>query len=397
MQIPLKSFANPNRPVLVLTAQTRWDEPPRMRHYVANYLSQHYNIIFCELNQRGLPALVYINDSLAVLKVGLYIRGLSKIGILNRAFNKIQSAVIERHLLRQKCTQVVLINFKFDFLEIYHSQLFALKYFFLNDDFVNMNPGASNKERLKIKALQARVVEQSDRVFVTSRLLGKDIANPNVPISLVYSGHDFDPSRNVNPNPTTKTNVCFMGYIHDKLEVAWLERLASNSEVTLTLVGPVESQRVRESLSKYENIQFIPPLVGAALQSYISAFDVFIMPYTTEPANTKAEVPAKLFQYLACGKPIVSSLMENIISLPEGFIYYSRTAEEFVENVLAAKTLNTAQLMKQRIAYAMEHSWEKRLLDMRLVIENDMSSSLPGTHAIPRTPRQKSKQVISRF
>lgn len=369
------NFFDKNKPVIVVTAITKWNEPPRMRHYIASHLSHHFNILFCELNQKGCTKINYVSESLLVLKVGLYISGLSRIKFLDRTFNWIQAYIIIYTIeKRLKLKKLILLNFKFDFINIYRYCNFIVKYLFINDDFINMNP--SDTQRLRIRKLQDQtsVINHCDRVFVSSDPLADDIRHLNKPISIIYSGHDFKPTENRESKSSTRLDVCFMGFIHNNLELTWIEMLARKEEVAIELIGPVESKSIQQSLSKYDNVTFKPPLVGKELQNYISQFDVFIMPYTNEPVNSKATVPAKLFQYLACGRPVVSSRLNNLIKLPDGFIYFANNSDEFVSQVYNAKQKDTFELKEKRINFASKNGWVKRGNQMRVIIDNDIRS-----------------------
>jgi hypothetical protein len=88
------------RPTVIITAQTVWDEPPRMRHHIATQLSRHFNVIFYELNQCGLPTIRTINDSLIVISVGFYLRGTGRSRIFTSIFNKIQIWIINKYAAR---------------------------------------------------------------------------------------------------------------------------------------------------------------------------------------------------------------------------------------------------------------------------------------------------------
>ncbi len=369
-------FKETNRRLVVLTANTRWREPPRMRHHVAIQLSKNYNVIFCELNQQGLPRIEFINENLAVLKVGFYLPGLSRVRFINRLFDKLQSFIITYFTAKNKSNTHILLNFKFDFHSVFEDQNFDLKYMFINDDFVNMNPRDTNLQRnLKQNDLNYSV-KSSDRVFVSSQPLANDVSNGSTPISVIHSGHDFVAGKKIRPNETDVIKVCFMGYIHEKLQWSWLLKLAQHPRITIELIGPVECNKSTKVLDGYDNVVFRGALVGSELQERMSEFDVFIMPYTIEPVNSKASVPAKLFQYMACGVPIVSSYLENLIDLPDDFVYFANDESEFVSLIHTAKNRDNEMLRKKRIEFAMNHRWERRGEDMHVIILGDLQAKI---------------------
>jgi len=41
----------------------------------------------------------------------------------------------------------------------------------------------------------------------------------------------------------------------------------------------------------------------------------------------------KLFEYLALGKPVITSTLEEIKNIDEDFLYYADTAEELVDRI----------------------------------------------------------------
>jgi glycosyltransferase involved in cell wall biosynthesis len=369
-------FKDRNRSLVVLTANTLWREPPRMRHHVAIQLSKNYNVIFCELNQQGFPRIEFLDGNLAILKVGLYLPGLSRIRFISRLFDKLQCLIISYFAVKNKSKIHILMNFKFDFHSIFEDKNFHLKYLFINDDFVNMNSRDTTFQRnLKQNDLNYSV-KSSDRVFVSSQPLANDVSNGITSISVIHSGHDFVAGKEIKHNENEITKVCFMGYIHEKLQWSWLLKLAQHPKISIELIGPVECKKSAKVLASYENVVFRGALVGSELQEHMSEYDVFIMPYTIEPVNSKATVPAKLFQYMACGAPIVSSYLENLIDLPDDFVYFANNESEFVSLIHTAKIRDNETLRKKRIEFAMNHRWERRGEDMHAIILGDLRTKI---------------------
>jgi len=369
-------FADRQKKLVVITTETRWDEPPRMRHHVAWQLSRQYNVLFVELYSRGSSNITKISDTLAVLNLGWYVRGIGKNHCTKLIFDKIQAFIIATMLKKIEHDDVYLLNFKFDFWPIYTYNLFKLRYFFLNDDFINMSPTDTFAEKEIKRKLQNKVASLSHRVFASSGPLAEDVRGINEQVSIIHSGHDFSPENNKKKSKSDKIRVCFMGFVHGNLELGWIERLAQEHNIQVIFVGPIESQSAHERLMKHKNIAFHPPLIGVELQKFISQFDVFIMPYTSDEINTKASVPAKLFQYLACGRPVVSSLMPHLLSLPDKFVYQSGSADDFVLQVFKAYREDTKDLCIQRVRYSSSHHWNERGDQLCKIIEEDTHTSL---------------------
>jgi glycosyltransferase involved in cell wall biosynthesis len=98
------------------------------------------------------------------------------------------------------------------------------------------------------------------------------------------------------------------------------------------------------------------------------------MPYRADTGIAKATVPSKLFPYLACGKPVVAGGVGNLMPLPEGFVYRADSAEEFVALVFRAKREDSRDLARQRIQFAMDHTWESRISRVWRLMSADMEA-----------------------
>lgn len=368
------NFNDPKRDLVVLTTESSWDEPPRMRHYVAQQLASFFNVLYCEIHSKGLPCTRKVSDSLIVRRVGGYIRGVHRLRATKALYDVLQTQLIIINAKNYKAPRVILFNFRFDFWRIYRSGLFDLKYFLLNDDFVNMNRSDTQSVREFKQILQNKVVSLSDRVFTSSDPLADDVRGCAAAVSVIYSGHNFDKKNNRPRFDNGKINVCFMGFICGNLEICWIEELAKEKDVRIVFVGPVSHKETFKILSKHKNIEFHPPMLGRELQTFLSSHDVFIMPYTTELINTKATVPAKLFQYMACGRPVVSNILPSLISLPDCFVYQADSAKEFVQMIYKAYGEDNSVLFKARINYANGHHWNTRGLELKAIISEDLSA-----------------------
>lgn len=366
-------FSDSSKELIVITTQTRWDEPPRMRHHVAYQLSRRFNVLFIELYSKGLAKKRKISDTLYVLKLGGYIRGLQRLYFLQSIYNTIQAFLITQHLKRSK-SKTILMNFDFKFHQIFRNKKFVLKYFFLNDDFINMYMSDSETTKQKKKKLQDKVVALSDHVFASSEPLAEDVRKKAKGVSVIYSGHDFEVrfDENFPQESKKKLNTCIMGFISANLEVGWLGKLANCENIDLNFIGPIEKKDIQDRFSRFENVKFYGPRTRSSLQDFLLTQDVFLMPYTNELLNTKASVPAKLYQYLACGKPIVSSLMPNLINLPVGFVYQSSTADQFVKNVILSAENDSNYLRKKRVEFAAMNTWTKRGNDLIKIVESHL-------------------------
>ena len=78
--------------------------------------------------------------------------------------------------------------------------------------------------------------------------------------------------------------------------------------------------------------------------------------------------PLKLFQYLAYGRPIVSTNIDGLGKLKE-YLLIGKTYEEFVKRIEEALREDTVKLSHHRIEVAKKETWDKRVQDMFAVVK----------------------------
>ena len=91
----------------------------------------------------------------------------------------------------------------------------------------------------------------------------------------------------------------------------------------------------KSGFEKLENIVYIPPQPYKELPSFLTAFDVATIPFLINEI-TLSTSPVKLFEYMAGGKPILTSRMPECLKYKSVMLYSN--AEEFcgqVERILA--------------------------------------------------------------
>jgi glycosyltransferase involved in cell wall biosynthesis len=369
-------FKDSSLPVVVITTETSWIEPPRMRHFITQQLSRKFNVIYFELDSSGFSKFSKSSDRLFIYKLGFLPRGVNRIAILRSFWDYVQALRISFFLKKLKLNKLVLLNFKFGFQRIYNLDIWTLKYFFINDDFINMPPNTTERLKEKKKIKLNEILNMCDRIFLSSEALLDYTQRQSFVYTVIHSGHDFKIKHTKNNNKTSNANIklCLMGFINNNLEFDWIDYLLNFNFFEINFVGPIEDERIYLRYKKDIKVKFHPPLIGKNLQIFISKFDVMLMPYKPIEINLKASVPAKLFQYLACGKPVVSSIMPNLINIPEGFVYQSDNKFNFVDLIIKAFNEDNVELYNDRCKYASKHTWDSRGLLISNILNSDLKN-----------------------
>ena len=182
----------------------------------------------------------------------------------------------------------------------------------------------------------------------------------------------------------------YTGTIHgDRLDVDLVDALAARiKHGSLVFVGPdfltpAESHRLRQ----HENIFFVGPVPYAKIPQYMREFDVCIVPHQVTPF-TESLNPIKLWEYLAAGKPIVTTPVAGFRDYPD-LVRLASGVEPFLaalrETVLENRNPSRTQdLTDARQKVAREHSWTARVDEIERVVESAVrqrSQSVKGLGA----------------
>ena len=124
------------------------------------------------------------------------------------------------------------------------------------------------------------------------------------------------------------------------------------------LVGPnLLDAADRRRLPHHPNVHLGGPVPYHEITDWMRAFDVCIVPHKVTPF-TESLNPIKLWEYLALGKPVVSTRVAGFRDYPQ-FVYLAEGAEEIAARAMQALS-EPKGLAQERRVEAARHSWEVR-------------------------------------
>lgn len=165
--------------------------------------------------------------------------------------------------------------------------------------------------------------------------------------------------------------IGYVGGIHKYLDTQMLAAMArARPEWSWVLVGPSQTS-VRE-LKRIPNIYLAGPKLHRDLPQYIRDFDVGIVPYKSN-GYTATVVPTKINEYLAVGKPVVSTDLPEVIAFNShhDIIITSRNhALQFIASIEKALNASTENdVIKRRQTIAALNDWDGCFHRMTQLIE----------------------------
>ncbi len=112
-------------------------------------------------------------------------------------------------------------------------------------------------------------------------------------------------------------------------------------------------------LRKCQNLFLHDPVPASHLPSYMKAADLLYLFYT-DTYHSSYATPHKMLEYLSSGKPIVSNCFANYTDKSD-LIYQSDNHEKWMTNFEMALNEVDDIIVKERIALALDNTYEKRL------------------------------------
>jgi glycosyltransferase involved in cell wall biosynthesis len=163
--------------------------------------------------------------------------------------------------------------------------------------------------------------------------------------------------------------VGYYGVIDERIDYDLLRTLASSlSDVELVMVGPVVKVDPAE-LPQPENIHWLGQRQYAELPAHVKGFDVCLMPFALNDA-TEYINPTKTLEYMAAGKPIVSTAVSDVVHNFTPVVAVARSPEEFVAAVRSAIEQPNVELIARGFEQARANSWESIVSRMERIIRD---------------------------
>ena len=151
--------------------------------------------------------------------------------------------------------------------------------------------------------------------------------------------------------------VCFFGHAsRERIDFDAL-RAVVGAGFELRVVGGVE-----KDLFEIPGIDYRGEVSHVGLPAALAGVDAFVLPYQVN-GLTRAISPAKTYECLATGKPVVAAPLPALQDLA-GHVYLARRPEDYVEVLRDLKRLETEKKRRARIELARRNSWDVRFSEL---------------------------------
>jgi UDP-galactopyranose mutase len=183
----------------------------------------------------------------------------------------------------------------------------------------------------------------------------------------------------------------FYGVIDERLDIELLDKVAQlRPDWHFVIIGPVVKIDPA-TLPRHENIHYLGGKSYQELPAYLAGWDVAMMPFARNE-STRFISPTKTPEYLAGGKPVVSTSIKDVVRSygHQGLAYISNTpadfvaASEFAMRISQQPTYHQAWL-KRVDDYLSANSWDHTWSRMSDLITSAIQARQEGDKPVMNT------------
>lgn len=234
---------------------------------------------------------------------------------------------------------------------------------------------------------EKKIVRESDLIITSSKLIYESLNNLHSNTYYLRNSADYnhfskstDTTLEIPPEVTTlpKPRLGFIGYINNLIDFELLVLLADEfSNGSIIMIGAeqkntgITQDTWFQKTKQKKNIHYLGFKNYESLPAYQKSFDICLMPFRLNEWMQHS-APNKTYQYLASGKPVVSTDFPEIRHLKH-VIRIGNDHGDFVRQAKEAQSEKSDALAGERKKIAQENSTENRAVKVMELIRRTIS------------------------
>lgn len=373
-----------------------WDNPYRTnQHHLMERLSASNRILFIESLGLRQPTLQKKDVTRILKRLLKWLRGVRSVSpnlfvfaplvlpfhrfALVRAFNRVFLSMQLKYIVsKHRFENPIIWSYVPNALEFLGKWKEKLSVYHCVDE-LSANPRIPGEV---VKRMEEEFIKKASITFVTAKPLYEEKRKysnsvyymPNVADYAHFSRASLpetEIAKDLAPIPGPRLG--FIGAVSRyKLDFELIEYIAGkHTDWSIILIGATGEGEKTGGLSElqvYKNIFILGGRNYRDLPGFIKGFDVCLLPSRINE-YTRNMFPMKFFEYLASGKPVISTELESLSEFKK-LAYFSKNKEEFEVNIEAALKESDSSLKQDRIAAARRFTWENRIEEMSAIMES---------------------------
>ena len=242
------------------------------------------------------------------------------------------------------------------------------------DDLTDVPPPLAEQIIEQEKSL----MKKADMVFVTTDELYESKKKSCSRIFLIPNGADFDHFKKAALDDLSlpkdllsikKPIIGFSGSVQHWIDIDLIYFSAlQRPNWAFVIVGGVHVDVGK--LRSLSNVYFLGQKQYIELPHYLRCFDVCILPFKLNKIALASD-PIKVYEYLAAGKPVVSTDIPRVRRF--GIVKVARNKEEFIIQIEKELSNENKLFIRNRMRIAQENSWNGRVEMIHKVFQSILS------------------------
>ena len=237
-----------------------------------------------------------------------------------------------------------------------------------------------------LRESEAELFSRADIVFTGGQSLYEIKVNQHPNVYAFPSSIDkmhFAQARTLIQDPDDQVNIPhprlgFFGVLDERMDLDLLDGIAAaRPDWHLVIIGPVVKIEP-EVLPRRHNIHYLGAKAYKDLPAYIAGWDVAFLPFARNE-STRFISPTKTPEYLAAGKPVVSTSIRDVVRPygQLGIVRIADTVDEFVAAATGAMNQNpdSSGWLREVDAFLAQTSWDRTWTQMMQLVESVIGSS----------------------
>ncbi len=236
----------------------------------------------------------------------------------------------------------------------------------------------------ELKNIEKQLFAKADIVFTGGFSLyhAKKHLHKNIyPFPSSIEKEHFSEARTITEEPSEQKNIPhprlgFFGVIDERFDIELIkEAAAKKPDWDFVFIGPV-IKISDDILPKAKNIFYLGSKSYTQLPKFIGGWDIALIPFAINE-STKFISPTKTPEYLAAGKPVISTPIADVVS-PYGeanLVSIVDTASEFITAGETILNQENKKLWLAKVdAFLSDNSWDNTFYKMNSIVQKAIAA-----------------------
>ncbi|MDP1727175.1 MAG: glycosyltransferase [Bacteroidota bacterium] len=234
---------------------------------------------------------------------------------------------------------------------------------------------------------EEKALEFADFVLVSSRFQFKRLISQKSNIHYIPNGVDYEFYEAARVHSVQKPYdllnigdtkiIMFCGYLSAiRIDYQLLKLICETyPHYLVVMVGTYEERDLLNyRLEHISNLIILGNRRYESMPGYLNTANVTIIPYLCNELN-KSVYPLKLNEYLAMGKPVVTTHFSEDLDGFSEIIYIADTYDEFIDSIQIAMDNDNENLKNTRFETAAKNTWKRRVEHMENIFTKRITSN----------------------